>query len=243
MIAVNETEIRFSLLENKKRLKTYGKTLVKPLEAAHVCPRCGVLVQALYRTGQRFREESRSFFGQELRPAQLTEGNTWHKCQPKYDSYWLTAGMDGAEGFELLRERSHWGTDDGVIVTGACPMMRSVYVPGEFALGRQMAALWRAVGEWSTYANVMEVHRMLQTPPSGTQAEMAAMQYSEVAPYVRAAQDVTGRGSPVWLLQKADWNQARVTTITQRLRGVAPEQDVSSGAAGSGAAEEMPQSQ
>lgn len=190
------------------------KPLERPLVSGHVCPNCGVIVQAVYNTDKRVEDLTKEFFNLERRmePSQFAVPTPRHEVQPKYRSYLF----DTTPRSEMLVEVYHadLAVPNG---KGRCPYTRMVYRPGPFDLRHYLLGVCRIVNTKEWYLAGNDEWRKLTEGLLGNDEERCMANAQRLFDYfrqeqynvpkrIRVAQDVTGKGPPVWLISKQDWS-------------------------------------
>lgn len=221
MILFTKTEILFS--QPNASLLTDGdprkQPIVKELVSAHVCPRCSVPVQMIYKTDARIKDLTQQAFRLEkpLSASKMSVSTPGHQVQPKYKSYMVRVA---GQSVEMLREESHFSIV-GTVIFGQCSNKRVVHFPGPFNLTLYLFGLARAVTsvEWyqadqPTWAKLVEG---LSGPDAERNLRNASQLFDEIKGRISVAEDLTGNGPPLWLTGKGDWGYGSMSTAINRL--------------------------
>lgn len=221
MIQLTDKEILFS--QPNAALLADGDSRKNPvtreLLSAHICPWCGVLAQAVYKTAERIKDVTQEAFGLDkpLSPSKMAVSTLKHQVQPKFKSYLIGVGGDQVE---MLREESHFSIAS-TIIFGQCKCKRAVYFPGQFDLVRYLFGLAKIVTSVDWYQADAPTWSKLVQALAGVDPELneqnAQQFFNEIKSRVQIADDVTGNGPPVWLTSKGDWGYGSMSTAINRL--------------------------
>jgi hypothetical protein len=240
MIQLTKDEIRFSLPEQALLLDGDARKapLARRLLSGHVCPHCGVIVRALFETDDRIKNLTKKHFNLDdsLTPSKFA--NTTLNCQiaPKYRSYFIKAGGMSAE---LLMEDYHFNYNTTKHST-RCFYSVASYNTSRFDLVFYMQSminlLWSRDWHQPSYEYFKELFALFGDGTSERAHIAAEKIYNEVKTgsiydsdvgyaknkaRIKIAEDVTGSGTPMWLIAKKDWSMMTIQNAikTQQLIG------------------------
>lgn len=206
MIQLNKTQIFFSLPQ-KGLVGDDHPSLALPLEYGHVCPNCGTVIQALFRTDQSIDKALQKHFRSEKELAlnKMAVSTPLHQISPKYFQCWEEIAGGGVQ---VILEEFHWN----ICTTkhsGQCKYTASIFRRDfdpvyytQRLINIETQSGWHPIYD----ACLANTRKLLGTGAAALAQDI--LQFSSANYGV--ATDVTGRVAPVYLMSRSDWSSYRL---------------------------------